>query len=415
MNLKNSISTTKEYLWGAFRQINTPVALDKKSKGIITQLVNEFQDRARSDIKKWRQALSAFEDVDNPKSAPLQDLIRNLMTDGHLMSQIDIRNAATLCSRFYIRDKNGEEIEERTKLLETEWFYDLMEHLLDSVYRGYSVLELTDPATMKWDLIPRRNVIPSTNMVLFEAGGDKGIDFTEPIFARTIIHRYHKDRHGILNDIIPQLIWKRNAQQTWADFSERFGIPLVSAETSITDERELKRIESMMRQLGRAAQAVLPEGAKITIHDAATKGDPHKVFLEQITITNNEISKRVVGGTMLSDDGSSLSQSEVHERTLDDKISESDKRMIEFTVTGQLIPLLRTWGFPFQDGDEFVFDRSEELTLKELWEIVNGVLTHYDVEEEWISRRFNVPIIGKKQTINNTGLNASAALSTNFR
>ncbi len=415
MNIKNSISTTKEYLWGAFKQTNIPLALDKKSKGIITQLINEFADRSRSDIKKWRSALAAFEDPENPKSVLLQDLIGNLMTDGHLMSQIDIRNAATLCSRFYIRDKNGDEIEERTKLLQTEWFYDMMENLLDSVYRGYSVIELTEPANMKWDLIPRRNIIPSKNMVLFEAGGDMGVDFTEPAFQRTVIFRYNKDRHGILNDIVPQLIWKRNAQQVWADFSERFGIPLVSAETSITDEKELKRIESMMRQLGRAAQAVLPEGAKITIHDAATKGDPHKVFSEQITFTNNEISKRIVGGTMLSDNGASLSQSEVHERTLDEKISESDKRMIEFTVNGKLIPLLRSWGFPFQDGDEFVFDRSQELTLKELWEIVSGALEHYEIEEEWVSRRFNIPIIGKKQTPATSAAGKPTAFSKNFR
>ncbi|GAF05585.1 phage portal protein family protein [Saccharicrinis fermentans] len=267
---------------------------------------------------------------------------------------------------------------------------------------------------MKWELIPRRNVVPATNMVLFEASGDQGINFTDPMFARTIIYRYDMDPKGALNDIVPQLIWKRNAQQVWADFSERFGIPLVSAETSITDAKELKRIETMMRQLGRAAQAVLPEGAKITIHDAATKGDPHKVFLEQITITNNEIGKRIVGGTMLTDDGSSLSQSEVHERTLDEKIGESDRRMIEFTVNGKLIPILNTWGFGFKEGDRFVFDRSEDLTMAEHWDIVSDALTHYEIDAEWVSRRFNIPIVGKKETTSAASI-IPTALSKNFR
>ena len=311
-----------------------------------------------------------------------------------------------------IIDRNGQEVEERTELLQTEWFFDMMEHLLDSVYKGYTVMELTDPTTMKWELLPRRNIVPAKNMISFEAGGDVGVDFTEPAFARTIISRYNMDTHGILNDIVPQLIWKRNAQQVWADFSERFGIPLVSAETSITDEKELKRIESMMRQLGRAAQAVLPEGAKITIHDSATKGDPHKVFLEQITVTNNEIGKRIVGGTMLTDDGASLSQSEVHERTLDEKISESDKRMIEFTVNGKLIPLLNTWGFGFQEGDRFIFDRSEDLTMAEHWDIVSDALEHYEIDQEWVSRRFNIPILGKKEVI---AAQFPTALSKNFR
>jgi phage gp29-like protein len=414
MNLKNSITTTKEFLWGAYKTTTAPIAtaISGNSNKIISQIVSEFADRSRSDIKKWRSALAAFEDVDSPKSVLLQDLIRNLMTDGHLMAQIQIRKSATLSKRFMIIDKAGQEVEERTELLQTEWFYTFMEHMLDSVFFGYTVLELTDPATMKWELLPRRNIIPAQNKILFEAGSDLGLLYNNPAFARTVIWRYNMDPHGIINDIVPQLIWKRNAQQVWADFSERFGIPLISAETSITDGKELKRIENMMRQLGRAAQAVLPENTKITIHDAATKGDPHKVFLEQITITNNEIGKRIVGGTMLTDDGSSLSQSEVHERTLDEKISENDRRMVEFTVNGKLIPLLRTWGFAFQDGDRFIFDRSEELSMSDHWTIVNGVLTYYDVDQEWVSRRFNIPISGKKNTASSL---TTTALSANFR
>ncbi len=413
--ITKNITTVKEYLWGAFKQTSIPTAATSKkaNKGIITQIIGEFSDKSRSDIKKWRDALQAFEDPDDPVSVSLQDLYSNLMTDGHLMAQIEVRKAAVTSNRFIIHDKNGQEVPERTELLQTEWFFHLMEHLLDSVYFGYTVLELTDPTTMKWELIPRRNIIPSTNFVLFEADGEEGVYFDDPMYARNILSLYNMDTHGILNSIVPQLIWKRNAQQVWADFSERFGIPMVTAETSITDKNELTRIEGMLRSLGQAAQAVLPEGTKITIHDNSTKGDPHKVFLEQITMTNNEIGKRIVGGTMLTDDGSSLSQSEVHERTLDEKIAESDRRMIEFTVNGKLIPLLRTWGFKFAEGDRFVFDRSEDLTMDEHWKIVNDVLSHYEVEEEWLSRRFNIPIVGKKETVTTTGTTPTA-LSKNF-
>jgi hypothetical protein len=77
--------------------------------------------------------------------------------------------------------------------------------------------------------------------------------------------------------------------------------------------------------------------------------------------------------------------------------------MIEFTVNNRLIPMLRMHGFRFNDNERFVFDRSEELSLKEHWEIVQGVLNSYEVDEQWISKTFNVPITGKKDT--------SAALS----
>src|SRR5690606_12046346 len=102
--------------------------------------------------------------------------------------------------------------------------------------------------------------------------------------------------------------------------------------------------------------------------------------------------KRLVGGTMVSDNGSSRSQSEVHERTLNYIISEKEKRMIEFMVNEDLIPILRQYGYPFTDDDEFVFDRSEDLTMTQHWNIVREALNHYDIPEQWISEKFNFPI-----------------------
>lgn len=391
---------TKSYFFGLFKA-ETKSAVPAKSggqKSVITQLITEFQDRSRSSIIKWREALQAAEDPEDPRWSLLQDLYENLMTDGHLMANIQIRKAAVLSTRFYIQDKNGKENEETTAQLQTEWFYNLMDMMLDAVYNKVTVVELIDPATMTFNLIPRRNICPQLQRVYFEVYGTKYITYTDPAFLKNIIWVNDISKFGLLNDIVPQLIWKRNAQQTWADFAERFGIPMVTAETLETDPKKLDKIDADLKKVGQAMTALLPEGTKITIYDSATKGDPHKIFMEQIKVTNNEMSKRIVGGTMLSEDGSSLSQSEVHERTLDSKIAEADRRMLEFTITAKVMPMLRNWGLKFADGDRFVFDRTESLTLTDQWTIVKGILEGHDVDSEWLSRNFNVPIIGKKQT-----------------
>lgn len=393
-------TTSRSYLFGLFKaESKAPIQRGGGgNSSIITQLTNEFTDRARVEIQKWRDGQQAASSPDDPRWNLLQDLFENLKDDGHLTAVINLRKAATLSSRFIVKDaKTGKEDTEQTALLKTQWFYTMLEQLLDSVYYKYSVFELVDPVTMRWELIPRRNCCPQRGMVYFEVAGTKGVSYTDPAYARNILSIESLSPFGLLNNIVPQLIWKRNAQQTWADFSERFGIPLISAETTKTDKTSLDKIEQQMRSLGQAAQAILPEGTKIVIHDQVQKGDPHKVFSEQITVTNGEVSKAIVGGTMVVDDGSSRSQSEVHERTLDDKIAESDRRMVEFFVNGKLIPLLRTYGFKFTDTSVFEFDRTESLSLSAHWDIVNEVLTHYEVDEEWISSTFNVPIKGKKQ------------------
>jgi len=260
--------------------------------------------------------------------------------------------------------------------------------------------------------------VPQTGMVYFEVAGTKGVKYTDPAFAKNVIElKSTGSKYGILNNIIHQLIWKRNAQQVWADFAERFGIPLITAETTRTDKPSLDKIQKAMRNLGQAAQGLLPEGTKITIHDSVQKGDPHKVFLEQINLANDEISKNILGGTMVIDNGSSRSQSEVHERTLDEKIAESDRRMIEFFVNGKLIPLMRTWGFKFTDNSVFCFDRMESISLSEHWKIVSDALQNYEIDPDWVSNRFNFPIIGKKATAatQEPGKPAKAAFSANFQ
>lgn len=391
-------NTSKSYLWGLFKSESKNTAPAKgNDNAIVMQLAKEYTDRSRADIKKWRDAITAAENPDNPRWYLLQDLFENMRTDGHLMAVLNVRKSATMSTRFFIKDKKtGKELPEKTKLIETEWFYHIMEQVLDSIFYKYSLLELTNPVAYTWTTIPRRNIIPQRSMVVFEAGGDKGINFTDPAFAKNMLYHQCTEQFGLLNNIMHQLIWKRNTQQTWVDFSERFGIPFVSATTTRTTKAELDRIEANMRKLGQSMQAVLPEGTTITIHDQATKGDPYNVFKELIKLANDEISKAIIGGTMITDAGSSRSQSEVHERTLDDKITEGDRRMVEFFVNGKLMPLLNLWGFGFSENDVFAFDRSEQITMKDHWGIVQGALINYDIDEKWISNRFGIPIIGKK-------------------
>jgi phage gp29-like protein len=404
----------KSYLFGLFStEKSQPTAaagnISKKDKAIITSLADELADKSRADIEKWRQAIQASENADDPRWSLLQDLYENLATDGHLMANIDIRKSAVLGNRFFVRNAKGKEDKEKTAQFQQKWFYDLMDHLLDTVYFGYTVMELTNPETKQFTLIPRRNYCPQKNFIYFEAAGTSGVNITDPMYAGRVVTLHNSRIKGIINDIVPQLIWKRNAQQTWADFAEKFGIPLVSAETNKTDKDEINRMQAMLDAMGQGASAVMPQGTSIEIHHDTQKGDPHKVFKEQIAITNSEVSKRIVGGTMLADDGSSRSQSEVHERTLNDKFAEADRRNIEFKVN-ELRELWRSLGLKFDEGDSFLFDRSEDLTLTQHWSIVNTALYHYEIDQDWIGRTFNMPIKGKKEQTRNDG-----GLSANFQ
>lgn len=127
---------------------------------------------------------------------------------------------------------------------------------------------------------------------------------------------------------------------------------------------------------------------------------------------------------MVTDDGSSRSQSEVHERNLDDKLAESDRRKIQFVVNNQLIPIMHYWGWPVNpETDKFQWDDTFDLTPNQHWNIVNQILNRYTVDQEWIAKTFNVPILEERkepQFVNEPNENDEphpnkGSLSRNFR
>lgn len=99
------------------------------------------------------------------------------------------------------------------------------------------------------------------------------------------------------------------------------------------------------------------------------------------------------------DEGANRSQTQVHQDTLDDKISAADKRMIMFVVNDKLFPLLQRFGLPFDNTKmAFQFDETEDLSLTEQWKITSEAMNKFELDENEVKKTFNLPIIGKKTT-----------------
>jgi phage gp29-like protein len=385
---------------------------------IFPSIIAGFKDRTRADIQKWRRALELAQSPINPRMWLLQDLYDNLESDGHYLAQKELRKTATSGYGFSIIDvKTGEVNQEKTNFFCGEWFFDFLDYALDSIFKGFTLIELTDPKTLAFNLIPRRNVIGTLGIVQRDISDCKGIDFNSKDFQNTLVKIGKPSDLGLMANICGQLIWKRNAQQSWAEFTERFGMPLITATTNQTTSADIRQLDDMLAELGESARAVLPEGTTINVTPFAGS-DAFKVYDSQIDRINAEISKPITGGTMVTDDGSSRSQSEVHERNLDDKLSEADRRMIMFVVNGQLIPLLQRFKYPFNpDTDRFQFNQSFELDLTQHWNIVNQMIAQgYEVDEKWLAQTFNVPITGRREPVGvQPSLAADMPLYQNFR
>ena len=370
-----------------------------KDIAVINKIVGEFANRSRQDIQDWRQAIDAADNPEEPRWAPLQDLYEYLRPDGDLGGAMELRKGATEANRFLIRDKKtGEEVSEKTDLLKKEWFFNMISDLLDFIFFGYSLVQIVSAENGEYSLIPRRNFVPQRELILFEAFGDKGISIKDAAIADSFILIKNQYKFGIMNDVVPNLIWKKNALQAFAEFAEKFGLPLMTATTNKSNDADIARIDSMLEKLGQASRAVLPEGTTLDIKNEAKQGDPYNVFLKQVEYTDTTVAKRFLGGTMINADGSSYSQSQIHSDTFKYVIAEKDRRSIEFAVNNQLFPILKAAGFPLTDTEEFEFDRTEDLDMTEHWTVVSGLLDKgYTIPDVWLSETFNVPIEGREK------------------
>lgn len=398
---KNNVSAKAE----------TPKSSGKKNPAII-KIVETFADKSRKDIAKWRSALVAAENIEDPKFNMYYDLLKDLMTDGHLKSQIQMRMLSTLNTDYRVINRTtGEENADLTFILRQQWFYKFLAHCLDSVLQGTAIIEFKEFLNEKIDigLIPRRNVVSTRGKIFPDITKPDFINYLDENLKPWLIQIGENGDLGILNDIIPNLIWRRNVMQAWAEFCEKFGLPLITATTNSTDPTVVDNVHEMLLSLGEASVGTFPQGTDIKFQEA-NRTDAYNVYKQFLQTNTDDISKLIVGSTMLSDQGTNRSQTEVHERSLDNRIAQADKRMIQFMVNDQLFPLLQLQGYNISPDDQFEFKTAEqEIDLVQLWQIVNGLLTAgYEVEEEWISKTFNIPLGAKKKIQQPSNVNVAA-------
>jgi len=149
----------------------TAAATSSPSNDIILKLVQEFQDRGRKGIDKWRNGLKLAENPDDPRWYLLQDLIDDLVLDAHLSSVIDVRKLGTLNHPFYVTDINtGDKLDEQTNFLNKQWFYEFLDMALDAIFRKYTVVQLfNENGVIRLSLIPRRNICPQKKTSIFRS------------------------------------------------------------------------------------------------------------------------------------------------------------------------------------------------------------------------------------------------------
>lgn len=355
-NLFLEVKTSDNTIQGS--KTKRPKLSERTRTTISNYQSTTFKDRMQID--KWQDAIKQVENPPYFYRYPLYTLYKWALMDAQLTSAIQTRKNKTLCETFMLVDAKGIENKELTKSFKTLPCFKFFELALDTKFWGHSLIEvdIDDKGLSGVKLIPRHFISPERGLFLINPmlSTTNGIPYRNENL--NIIEVGDDDDYGLLLKASRYVIWKNYSFSDWSRHSEKYGMPTIIANTNSTDETELDNMAKDLAALGSNGWAILASEDKVTLLEQVN-GDPYKIYQEFIKTNDEQISKLIIGQTMTADNGSSRSQSEVHERVLDAYV-ESDMRWLSFIVNNQLMKFLIEQGFSQLEGYEFVWKHLQE-------------------------------------------------------
>lgn len=348
-------------------------------------------DRSRKTLDTWRTAMASAENILRPTRHLLYDLYADLVLDDHLDSVMAQRRLAVTTTTL-IFQKDGEEIESLNQLINTEQFEWMLEYILDARYYGHSLIK-ADFQNGIVELVPRAHVVPSRNIVVAQPYAAEGIDYTRPPYTNYYLAAGKPLNLGLLLPAAPLVLLKRGNLSDWAQFNEVFGQPTRVGRYDPNMPGQKEQMTAALRESGAMAYMTIPIGAELDFVEANKSGaaDTYDKLYERMEAG---MSKLIIGQTMTTENGSSRSQGEVHERVAG-KIAKSDRQFVERLLNGRFRQMLLAQGFSEAAQGVFQFIEEEENIPKDK-RLTMDLSIHSSVgslKKEYFAAEYNVAFV----------------------
>jgi phage gp29-like protein len=360
---------------------------------IAPKIVRKSISQTRRDIADWRNAIRIATLASEPKQVLLQELFDDITNDALLSSQINNRHEQTISSPFEMIDGAGKVNDKMTALLyEISPLPDVIKMTLDSEFYGFSIVELSENnAGKQATLIKRGNFDPVFGRFYPDTSLNAYIPYREVAEYGQFLLEFNAGHLGMLNKVVPHILFKKFAQSCWSELCEIFGIPPRYMKTNTQDAGMLDRAENMMRELGAAAWFIIDTTEDFQFAEGvSTNGD---VYNNLIRLCNNETSLLISGAIMGQDTENGNYSKEQAAISILTRLVESDKRMVENYMNNVIIPAFYRIGWQPATTCRFRFAAVEN--TDKLWNITKEILPYKEVDNKWITEKFGIPVTDK--------------------
>ena len=340
--------------------------------------------RYRQDVQSWRDVLTETENVWFPHRVKAQRLYIDTINNGHVFSCMERRKDLTMLRKWEFVDKAGK-IDQRTTDLfmdtvkgqsqNKEWFNKFLNHALDSIYFGYSLISLGDVVNNEFpdlDIIQRWNISPDRlNVAAFTYSISGALFMEEPykdwhVYVKTYNDiGTSKSGYGLLYKVALYEIFLRNLLGFNGDFIELYAQPYRVGKTTKTEEKERDEFAASIQQMGSAGWALIDPEDEILFLETALGGTGYKGYDNLEIRLEKKISKIILGHADALDSipgklGNSGNQKSPADRAMEDKQTK-DGAFIANVVNNSLMANMRALGFAIPDDVKAVLKNDAEI------------------------------------------------------
>lgn len=317
---------------------------------LMVDIIRRSKRIWRNELNDWQRGRALRYNILWPQTYLLQSVYEDSLLDGHLTGITENRTLRTINKVFGFFDKDGKMDENLSKFIQKkQWFRHVMKWAHESNYREYSLIfidEVQNGEITKVKLIDRGHVIPDANVLLKDVNDRSGLDYS--LFPEVLLYADFYKPAGLLEKAVPYTILKRHSWGSWDEFEELFGVPIRIAKIASQSDAVKKEVAGWLEEMGSAAYGVFPVGTEVEIKENS-KADAFNVFYQKINALDREMSKLILHQTMTTDAGSSKSQGEVHEQTLEEVIQADELDMVSW-LNGWVVPAMRYAGYSIPEG-----------------------------------------------------------------
>lgn len=360
---------------------------------LAPRVVKKTITQTRRDIADWKWSKQIASSPSEPKNYLLQDIFSDAVLDALLTSQLNNRREQTISAPFEMVTPDEKPDEKATKAIqEIPIVTDMLGHIWDSEWYGYSVVEMSVKNGVKTlELINRRNIIPVNGRFYPDTSMSNYIEYREiKEFGKWILE-FNSDGLGLLDKVIPHVLFKKFAQSCWSELCEIYGIPPRVMKTETRDPQMLDRAEEMMREVGAAAWFIIDNTEEFQFANGVnTNGD---VYSNLINLCNNEISMLVSGAIIGQDTKHGNESKEKTSISIFDRLVDADKRMAENYMNNVVIPAWIRIGWMPATISRFRFKTVED--TDKLWLFTKELLPYKEVDNAFIEEKFGIKVTDK--------------------